>query len=209
MGCLLGQTRNEPSLVSDGNRKAVVSAAIHWWFCWKMMYSVSKSFMVFRICQSLVNWYPCFLSGIHFVVMWVHLTRKNGFYFPGRVLEFGISLHLCGAVLVLTNAWLTCVLLLWKVVQYVPTHKNYLQFELVCFQSAVQTCTESVLGVRCVQTGTGADSSSLSRTQINCILCIKTSLHTYGQQNSLFLNNSLAVNAACWFWPRKSSRGPN
>lgn len=91
MGCLLGQTRNEPSLVSDGNRKAVVSAAIHWWFCWKMVYSVSKSFMVFRRCQSLVNWYPCFLSGIHFVVMWVHLTRKNGFYFSGRVLEFGIT----------------------------------------------------------------------------------------------------------------------
>lgn len=91
MGCLLGQTRNEPSLASDSNRKAVISAAIHWWLCWKMTYSVSKLFMVLRRCQSLVNLYPCFLFGIHFVVTWVHIARKKGFYFSGRVLEFGIT----------------------------------------------------------------------------------------------------------------------
>lgn len=116
--CLLGQTRNEPSLVSDGNRKAVVLAAIHWWFCWKMMYSVSKSVMVFGRCQSLVNLPPCFWSGIHFVIIWGHITRKSGFYFSGRVLQFGISLSFSQS----SPLWycscpdtcLTCVLLLWR-----------------------------------------------------------------------------------------------
>lgn len=92
MWCLLGQTRHEPSLVSDGNRKAVVLAAIHWWFCWKMMYSLSKSVMVFGRCQSLPNLSPCFLSCIHFGVMWEHITRKSGFYFSGQVLQSGITL---------------------------------------------------------------------------------------------------------------------
>lgn len=91
-GMLVRASRNEPNLVSDGSRKAVVLAAIHWWSCWKMMYSVSKSVMVFGRCQSLVSLSPCFLSGTHFVVMWGHMTRKNGFYFSGRVLQFGITL---------------------------------------------------------------------------------------------------------------------
>lgn len=58
--------------------------------------------------------------------------------------------------------------------QYIPTHKNYHHSESVCLQSTVQTHTESVPGVPCVQTGASPDSFLLSRAQINCILCIKT-----------------------------------
>lgn len=210
MGCLLGQTRNEPSLASDGNRKAAISAAIHWWLCWKMTYSVSKLFMVLRRCQSLVNLYPCFLFGIHFIVTWVHIAKKKGFYFSGRVLEFGITVS--------QSVFISVVLFLSRqmsdlLVSYYE--KLYNTFQLTKTTPSLNQSVSKVL-CRLVLT-VSQDVCRLALVlmavryleHINCILCIKTSLHAYGQQNSLFLNNSLAVNASCWFWPRKSSRGRN
>lgn len=47
--------------------------------------------MVFRRGHRLGNLYPCFLSGIHFVIIWVHITRNSVFYFSGGVLEFEIT----------------------------------------------------------------------------------------------------------------------
>lgn len=164
--------------------------------------------------QSLVNLSPCFLSGIHFVVMWGHISGKRGFYFSGRVLQFGITLSFSQS----SSLWCcSCPEQMPDLCLTALKRKQNNTFQLTKTPTILNQSVSKVLfrlilsvpGVQRVHAGAGADGSLLSRTHINCIFCIKASLHTHGQQDSLFLKSSLAVTAACWFWPMKSSWGLN